>query len=107
MELLTRLNRIGAKHGVGHVDMVENRLVGIKSRGVYETPGGTILYAAHREIERLVLDRDTLHYKEMLASDTRSSSITASGFHALRDALDAFVNETQKNVTGSGTTQTL
>jgi argininosuccinate synthase len=101
LELLTRLNRIGAIHGVGHVDMVENRLVGIKSRGVYETPGGAILYAAHRELERLVLDKDTLHYKEMIALKYAELVYNGQWFSKLRESLDAFVNETQKNVTGS------
>jgi argininosuccinate synthase len=103
LELLTRLNRIGAEHGVGHVDMVENRLVGIKSRGVYETPGGAILYAAHRELERLVLDRDTLHYKEMVSLKYAELVYYGQWFSALRESLDAFVNETQKNVTGTVT----
>jgi argininosuccinate synthase len=99
--LLTALNRIGARHGVGHADMVENRLVGIKSRGVYETPGGTILYAAHRELERLVLDRDTMHCKESLAIRYAELVYYGQWFSALRGALDAFVNVTQKNVTGT------
>jgi len=101
VELLTELNRIGAIHGVGHVDMVENRLVGIKSRGVYETPGGSILYAAHREIERLVLDRDTLHYKEVLSLKYAELVYNGQWFSKLRESLDAFVNETQKNVSGT------
>jgi argininosuccinate synthase len=99
--LLTALNRIGARHGVGHADMVENRLVGIKSRGVYETPGGTILYAAHRELERLVLDRDTVHYKEAVAIRYAELVYYGQWFSPLREAIDAFVNVTQENVTGS------
>jgi argininosuccinate synthase len=101
IKLISELNRIGAIHGVGHVDMVENRLVGIKSRGVYETPGGTILYAAHRELERLVLDRDTLHYKEMISLRYAELVYNGQWFSKLRSSLDAFVNETQENVTGS------
>jgi argininosuccinate synthase len=101
IELLTVLNKIGAKHGVGHVDMVENRLVGIKSRGVYETPGGTILYAAHRELERLVLDRDTLHQKEALAIRYAELVYNGQWFSTLRTALDAFIEVTQANVTGT------
>jgi argininosuccinate synthase len=101
VELLATLNRIGAKHAVGHVDMVENRLVGIKSRGVYETPGGAILYAAHRELERLVLDRDTMHQKEALAIRYAELVYYGQWFSALREALDAFVAVTQKNVTGT------
>ncbi|MBN1604473.1 MAG: argininosuccinate synthase [Chitinispirillaceae bacterium] len=99
--LLRELNNTGARHAIGHVDMVENRLVGIKSRGVYETPGGTLLYFAHRELERLVLDRDTSHMKETLA--IRYSEIVYNGqwFSTLRESLDAFVNVTQQNVTGT------
>jgi argininosuccinate synthase len=99
--LLSELNRLGALHGVGHVDMVENRLVGIKSRGVYETPGGSILYAAHRELERLVLDRDTLHYKETIALRYAELVYFGQWFSKLRESLDAFVNATQENVTGT------
>ncbi|HEX7509692.1 MAG TPA: argininosuccinate synthase [Chitinivibrionales bacterium] len=101
--LLTELNRIGSRHGVGQVDMVENRLVGIKSRGVYETPGGTLLYAAHRELERLVLDRETLHYKEGLAIRYAELVYNGQWFSTLRTALDAFVEVTQRNVTGVST----
>ncbi len=101
--LLSELNRIGAVHGVGHVDMVENRLVGIKSRGVYETPGGSILYAAHRELERLVLDRETLHYKEMVSLKYAELVYNGQWFSKLRNSLDAFVDATQENVTGSVT----
>lgn len=99
--LLTELNRIGAIHAIGHVDMVENRLVGIKSRGVYETPGGTILYAAHRELERLVLDKDTSHMKEGLAIRYAELVYNGQWFSTLRSALDAFVDVTQQNVTGT------
>jgi len=100
LKLLAELNRIGAVHGVGHADMVENRLVGIKSRGVYETPGGSILYAAHRELERLVLDRETLHYKEAVGLKYADLVYNCQWFSKLRESLDAFVNETQKNVSG-------
>ena len=79
VEMVTTLNAIAGRHGVGRLDLVENRLVGIKSRGVYETPAGTVLYHAHRELERLVLDRDTLHFKRPCPSATPSSSTTASG----------------------------
>jgi argininosuccinate synthase len=101
LELLTSLNRVGALHGVGHVDMVENRLVGIKSRGVYETPGGAILYAAHRELERLVLDRETMHYKEIVALKYADIVYNGQWFSKLRLSLDAFVDETQKTVSGT------
>ena len=101
VELLTTLNKLGAVHGIGHVDMVENRLVGIKSRGVYETPGGAILYAAHRALESLTLDRDTSHLKETLAIRYAELVYNGQWFSMLREALDAFVETTQRNVTGS------
>jgi argininosuccinate synthase len=100
-ELLTTLNKIGSIHGIGHVDMVENRLVGIKSRGVYETPGGAILYAAHRELENLTIDRDTSHLKDMLAIRYAELVYNGQWFSAIREALDGFVEVTQRNVTGS------
>ena len=99
--LLTKLNELGAEHGVGITDIVENRLVGMKSRGVYETPGGTILFYAHRELEYLCLDRATMHFKEQLA--VRYGELVYDGmwFSPLREALAAFVDETQKTVTGT------
>ncbi|MFD3166640.1 argininosuccinate synthase [Herpetosiphon sp. NSE202] len=98
--LLQTLNEIGARHGVGRVDLVENRLVGMKSHGVYETPGGTLLYRAHQGLEELALDRETLHYKDTLA--IRFSELIYNGqwWSPLRYALSAFFTETQKNVTG-------
>ncbi len=98
--LLEELNRLGGQHGVGRVDIVENRLVGMKSRGVYETPGGTILYEAHKVLERLVLDAATLHFKEMMAPKYAELVYNGLWFTPLREALDAFVAETQKNITG-------
>jgi len=100
VELLTYLNTIGGRNGIGLIDLVENRLVGMKSRGVYETPGGTILYAAHEALETLTLDRDTQHYKETIA--TRFAELVYYGqwFTPLREALSAFVDKTQENVTG-------
>lgn len=98
--LLEELNVLGGKHGVGRVDLVENRLVGMKSRGVYETPGGTILYTAHREIESLVLDAATMHFKESVAPKYAELVYNGLWFTPLREALDAFVQETQKNITG-------
>ncbi|MFA6132966.1 MAG: argininosuccinate synthase [Phycisphaerae bacterium] len=100
-ELIARLNAIGGKHGVGQTDLVENRLVGIKSRGAYETPGGTILYAAHRALESITLDRDTLHYKQGVALKYGELVYNGQWFCPLRESLDAFVAATQKNVTGS------
>jgi len=98
--LVARLNAVGCEHGIGREDIVENRLVGMKSRGVYETPGGTILYKAHQEIESLVLDAETLHFKESLAPKYAELVYNGRYFVPLREALDAFVTETQHNVTG-------
>ncbi len=98
--VIETLNKLGSKHGIGRIDLVENRLVGMKSRGVYETPGGTILYAAHRELESLCLDRETLHFKQQMA--LRYAELTYFGmwYHTLRESLQAFVDETQKTITG-------
>nr|WP_290666065.1 argininosuccinate synthase [Ardenticatena sp.] len=101
VELMKELNEIAARHGIGRVDLVENRLVGMKSRGVYETPGGTILYAAHRELESLTLDRETMHFKDMVAIKYADLVYNGQWFTPLRAALDAFVAKTQENVTGT------
>ena len=101
VQLLERLNDLGGAHGVGRVDLVENRLVGMKSRGVYETPGGTILYAAHQGLEQLCLDRETLHYKEVVGHRYAELVYYGQWFTPLREALDAFVAKTQERVTGS------
>jgi argininosuccinate synthase len=98
--LLTALNAIAKAHGVGVVDMVENRLVGMKSRGVYETPGGTLLYKAHAELERLCLDRATLAFKNQSAITFAQLVYDGLWFSPLREALSAFVNETQRTVSG-------
>ena len=103
--LVEKLNEIGGQHGVGRVDMVENRLVGMKSRGVYETPGGTILYKAHEGLEQICLDKQTLHYKQMLALKYAELVYNGQWFTPLREALDAFVDVTQKHVTGTVATQ--
>ena len=100
VELLTKLNEIGARNGVGIVDICENRLVGMKSRGVYENPGGSILYYAHRELEYLCLDRATYHYKEGLAIRYGELVYDGMWFCQLREALAAFVDSTQETVTG-------
>jgi argininosuccinate synthase len=99
-KLVEKLNELGGKHGIGRADMVEGRLVGMKSRGVYETPGGTILLAAHRELESIVLDRDTLHYKDEVALKYAELVYYGMWFSPLREALDAFVDSTQGPVTG-------
>jgi argininosuccinate synthase len=101
VSLLEKLNEIGGKNGIGIIDMVENRLVGMKSRGVYETPGGTILYAAHRELELITLDRQTMHYKELIANKYSELVYDGMWFTPVREALDAFVDSTQKFVTGT------
>ncbi|MDR3564649.1 MAG: argininosuccinate synthase [Negativicutes bacterium] len=100
VELLEKLNALGATHGIGVTDIVENRLVGMKSRGVYETPGGAILYYAHRELEYLTLDRATLHYKEQVA--VRYGELVYDGmwYSPLKEAMDAFVDSTQQTVSG-------
>jgi argininosuccinate synthase len=100
VELLTRLNELGSANGIGVIDLLENRLVGMKSRGVYETPGGTILYQAHSELEHLTLDRMTLHYKDLVAQRYAELIYDGVWFHPLREALDAFVDQTQRTVTG-------
>jgi argininosuccinate synthase len=101
VELLSRLNELGGIHGVGRTDLVENRLVGMKSRGVYETPGGTILYTAHQGLEQICLDRDTLHYKDVVAQRYAELVYFGKWFTPLREAISAFVAETQKRVSGS------
>ncbi|MFA5840471.1 MAG: argininosuccinate synthase [Candidatus Margulisiibacteriota bacterium] len=100
VELIKTLNKSGGRHGIGRVDIVENRLVGIKSRGVYETPGGTILYAAHQAIETITLDKDTLHYKQALAGRYAELIYNGQWFTPLKESLDAFFNKTQENVSG-------
>ena len=101
VSMIKKLNDIGGANGIGIVDIVENRLVGMKSRGVYETPGGTILVIAHRELELLTLDRNTLHYKEILALKYAELVYDGMWFTPLREAMDAFVDVTQQNVTGT------
>jgi argininosuccinate synthase len=99
--LLEKLNDIGARNGVGRVDLVENRFVGIKSRGCYETPGGTLILTAHRELEALCLDRDLMHFKQHLALKYAELVYFGLWFTPLRESLDAFVASTQKEVTGT------
>lgn len=100
-KIVDTLNAIGIKNGVGICDMVENRLVGMKSRGVYETPAGTIIYYAHNELENLCLDRDTNHFKEIISNKYAELVYDGKWFSPLREALAAFVDETQKTVTGT------
>jgi len=100
-ELIAALNTVGGRHGVGQVTLVENRLVGMKSRGVYETPGGTILYEAHRALEQLCLERDLYHYKHQVAIKYGELVYYGQWFHPLREALQAFVDTASAVVTGS------
>ncbi len=102
-DLLTELNVIGARNGCGRIDLVEDRLVGMKSRGVYETPGGTLLYAAHSELEQLVLDRRTLAAKDVIAPRYADLVYEGRWWATERDAYDAFVNVTQERITGTVT----
>jgi argininosuccinate synthase len=98
--IVEKLNKIGGEHGIGRIDLVENRFVGMKSRGCYETPGGAIIMAAHRELEALTLDRATMHYKQKIALDYAELIYNGQWFTALREALDGFIEKTQETVTG-------
>jgi len=100
VEILTYLNKVGGENGVGTIDIIENRLVGMKSRGVYETPGGTIIYKAHSALEKLILDRDTMAYKNIVAQKYAQLVYDGLWYTPLREAIDAFVNSTQTFVTG-------
>ena len=100
-EMIAELNKIGGRHGVGISLMVENRLVGMKSRGVYETPGGTILYEAHKAIEQICVERDTLHFKQQVALRYAELVYYGQWFHPLREALQSFVDHTNATCTGS------
>ena len=99
-EILTKLNELGGKHGVGIIDIVENRVVGMKSRGVYETPGGTILMEAHQQLEELILDRDTYTAKKDMGNKFADIVYEGKWFTPLREAVQAFIETTQQNVTG-------
>ncbi len=100
-QLITQLNTIGGVHGIGRTDLVENRLVGMKSHGVYETPGGTILFAAHRDLESLVLDKATIQFKDMVALKYAELLYNGLWFTPLKEAIDAFMDNTQGPVTGT------
>lgn len=101
LDIILELNKIGGENGIGILDMVENRLIGMKSRGVYETPGGTIIDKAHSWLETICLDKDTLHYKEQVSAKFGELLYEAKWFTPLREALSAFVDKTQETVTGS------
>jgi len=103
VSLVELLNEIGGRNGIGRIDLVENRFVGIKSRGCYETPGGTLLVTTHRELEALCLERDLMHYKQHIGLKYAELVYFGLWFTPLREALDAFVESTQKNVTGTVT----
>ena len=98
--LIEKLNQIGGANGIGILDIVENRLVGMKSRGVYETPAGTILYKAHDVLETITLDKETSHFKNIVSQKLAELVYNGQWFTPLREAISAFVDETQKNVTG-------
>ncbi|OFV92913.1 MAG: argininosuccinate synthase [Acidobacteria bacterium RIFCSPLOWO2_02_FULL_61_28] len=100
VEIVETLNKIGGEHAIGRTDLVENRFVGMKSRGAYETPGGTLIVLAHRELEALCLDRETSHYKQHVAVDYARLVYNGYWFTPLREALDAFIEQTQRTVTG-------
>ena len=102
-QIIETLNEIGGKHAIGQVVLAENRLVGMKSRGAYETPGGEILYQAHKAIEQLTIERDTMHFKQQVSLKYAELTYYGQWFHPLREALQAFVDATQKNVTGEAT----
>ncbi len=100
-KMLSALNKIGGTHGIGVIDLLENRLVGMKSRGIYETPGGTILIEAHKYLESFVLEKETAHFKDIISQKYAELVYNAMWFSGLKDAFDAFVDSTQKNVTGT------
>ena len=100
LDIILKLNDIGGRNGIGIIDMIENRLVGMKSRGVYETPGGTIIYKAHEILETICLDKDTMHYKQGVSEKFGELLYNACWFTPLREALSAFIDKTQENVTG-------
>jgi argininosuccinate synthase len=99
--LIRLLNQIGGRHGIGRIDMVENRFVGMKSRGVYETPGGTILYAAHRDLEGICLDREVMHQRDVMIPRYASAVYNGFWYSPERDAMQAFIDQTQQRVTGT------
>lgn len=101
VSLVKKLNEIGGANGIGRIDIVENRLVGIKSRGVYETPGGTMLMIAHKDLEAITVERDTAHYKEAISIKYAEMVYNGQWFSPLKEALDKFIDDTQKNVTGA------
>jgi len=100
-EMLKSLNKIGGTHGIGVIDLLENRLVGMKSRGVYETPGGTVLLEAHKYLESFVLEKETAHFKEIIGQKYAELVYNAMWFSGLKEAFDAFIDSTQKNVNGT------
>ena len=101
LEVMKKLNKLGGKHGVGRVDMVENRFVGMKSRGVYETPGGAILLFAHRQMESLTMDREVMHLRDSLIPKYAQLVYNGFWYAPERESLQALVEESQKNVTGT------
>ena len=100
-DIIRKLNELGGANGIGIIDIVENRLVGMKDRGIYETPGGTILYFAHNQLEMLTVDKDTLHLKKKLSIDLGELIYNGKWFTPVREAISAFVEKTQEYVTGT------
>ncbi len=100
-KIIEKLNQIGGANGIGIIDIVENRLIGMKDRGVYETPGGSILYFAHEQLEMLTIDKDTLHVKQKLAVDYADLIYNGKWYSPLQEALTAFANKSNKFVTGT------
>lgn len=101
VDIIDTLNKIGGENGIGIADIVENRLVGMKSRGIYETPAGTLLYAAHKKLESVTLDKYTYQYKKLVSAQYGELVYNGLWFTAVREAIDAFVDKTQENVTGT------
>jgi argininosuccinate synthase len=99
--MLARLNALGGKHGIGRLDLVENRFVGMKSRGVYETPGGTILHRAHRDLEGICMDRELMHLRDSLVARYAAMVYNGYWFAPEREALQAFMDKSQETVTGT------
>ena len=102
-EILKKLNELGGKHGIGRIDLVENRYIGMKSRGIYETPGGTILYHAHRAIESLTLDKEAAHMKDSISSKYAELVYNGYWFSPERDMLQSMIDQSQTNVEGKVT----
>lgn len=100
-QIMVKLNELGRKHGIGRVDMVENRFVGIKSRGVYETPGGTIIYVAHKDLEGITMERETMHIRDMMMPSYAGAIYNGFWYSPEREAMQAFIDKSQERVSGT------